>query len=82
MMYVLDEEELVPSAMVYPGSTIEVQQIVGWANKYRIPVFPISMGRNCRLSRFSFNRNEYILTSSPCSWLWRSSASRPGLRLD
>ncbi|KAI3337199.1 vanillyl alcohol oxidase [Xylariaceae sp. AK1471] len=46
MMYVLDEDELVPSAMVYPGTTKEVQQIVRWANKYRIPVFPISMGRN------------------------------------
>ncbi|KAJ2987802.1 hypothetical protein NUW58_g4311 [Xylaria curta] len=46
MMYVLDEEELVPSAMVYPGSTEEVQQIVRWANKYGIPISPISMGRN------------------------------------
>ncbi|KAI8628720.1 vanillyl alcohol oxidase [Xylariaceae sp. FL1651] len=46
MMYIIDEEELVPSAIVYPGSTEEVQQIVGWANKYHIPIFPISMGRN------------------------------------
>lgn len=47
MMAVVDDEELVPSAMVYPGSTEEVQQIVLWANKYKIPIFPISMGRNC-----------------------------------
>ncbi|KAI1306378.1 hypothetical protein F5Y03DRAFT_354596 [Xylaria venustula] len=46
MMHVLGEEELVPSAVVYPGSTEEVQQIVKWANNYRIPIFPISMGRN------------------------------------
>ncbi|KAI0593941.1 hypothetical protein F4775DRAFT_606945 [Biscogniauxia sp. FL1348] len=46
MMYVLDEEELVASAMVYPGSTEEVQKIVLWANKHGIPIFPISMGRN------------------------------------
>jgi len=50
MMTILDEEELVASAVVYPGSTEEVQQIVHWANKYRIPIFPISMGRNCLLS--------------------------------
>lgn len=53
MMHVLDDEELVPSAMVYPGSTEEVQHIVRWANKYGIPIFPISMGRNCRISIFS-----------------------------
>lgn len=47
MMYVLDQQDLVPSAMVYPGSTEEVQQVVRWANNYRIPIFPISMGRNC-----------------------------------
>ncbi|KAI1268377.1 vanillyl alcohol oxidase [Xylariaceae sp. FL1019] len=46
MMYVIDQEELVPSAIVYPGSTEEVQHIVQWANKFRIPIFPISMGRN------------------------------------
>ncbi|KAK4112666.1 vanillyl alcohol oxidase [Canariomyces notabilis] len=46
MMTILDEEEFVASAIVYPGSTEEVQQIVLWANKYRIPIFPISMGRN------------------------------------
>ncbi len=47
MMTILDEEEFVASAVVYPGSTEEVQQIVGWANKYRVPIFPISLGRNC-----------------------------------
>jgi len=47
MMTILDEEELVASAVVYPSTTEEVQQIVLWANKYRVPIFPISMGRNC-----------------------------------
>ncbi|KAH8899922.1 FAD-linked oxidase-like protein [Thozetella sp. PMI_491] len=46
MMTILDEEELVASAVVYPSSTEEVQKIVLWANKYGIPIFPISMGRN------------------------------------
>lgn len=46
-MAVLDEEELVASAVVYPGSPDEVQDIVEWANKHLIPIFPISMGRNC-----------------------------------
>lgn len=49
MMHILDDEELVPSAMVYPGSTEEVQHVVRWANKYSIPIFPISMGRNRRI---------------------------------
>ncbi|RYP46676.1 hypothetical protein DL768_007148 [Monosporascus sp. mg162] len=46
MMAIVDDEELVPSAIVYPGSTEEVQQVVLWANKHKIPIFPISMGRN------------------------------------
>ncbi len=46
MMTILDEEELVASAVVFPGSTQEVQQVVRWANKHLIPIFPISMGRN------------------------------------
>ncbi len=49
MMTILDEEELVASAVAYPGSTDEVQKVVIWANKYGIPIFPISMGRNCTL---------------------------------
>ncbi len=46
MMAVVDEEEFVASAVVYPGSTSEVQQVVLWANKWSVPIFPISMGRN------------------------------------
>ncbi|KAK3353810.1 hypothetical protein B0T25DRAFT_545411 [Lasiosphaeria hispida] len=46
MMTILDDEELVASAVVYPSSTEEVQGIVQWANKHHVPIFPISMGRN------------------------------------
>ncbi|KAI1453735.1 vanillyl alcohol oxidase [Annulohypoxylon moriforme] len=46
LMAVVDDEELVPSAIVYPSNTKEVQKIVLWANKYKIPINPISMGRN------------------------------------
>lgn len=46
MMTILDEEEFVASAVVYPSTTEEVQDIVRWANKHLIPIFPISMGRN------------------------------------
>lgn len=46
--HLLDQEELVSSATFYPGSTEEVQQIVRWANEFEIPIYPISMGRNCK----------------------------------
>ncbi|KAF2267574.1 glycolate oxidase [Lojkania enalia] len=44
--HVVDQEDLVSSAVAYPESTTEVQTIVKWANKYSIPLWPISMGRN------------------------------------
>lgn len=53
-MTILDEEEFVASALVYPGSTEEVQKVVRWANKYLIPIFPISMGRNRMCSLIPF----------------------------
>ena len=43
---IMDEEETVSSAVVYPGSVPEVQLVVKWANKHLIPLYPISMGRN------------------------------------
>lgn len=46
MMPILDSEEFIASAVVYPGSVAEVQIIVKWANKHLIPLFPISIGRN------------------------------------
>ncbi|KAI1080585.1 vanillyl alcohol oxidase [Whalleya microplaca] len=44
--HIADQEELVSSAVVYPGSTAEVQTTVRWANKFGIPIYPISLGRN------------------------------------
>ncbi|KAI0119686.1 putative vanilly-alcohol oxidase [Daldinia grandis] len=44
--HITDQEELVSSAVVYPGSTEEVQTTVRWANKFGIPIYPISIGRN------------------------------------
>ena len=44
--HVIDQEELVCSAIAYPSSTSEVQAIVKWANEFNIPIWPISMGRN------------------------------------
>ncbi len=34
------------SAVVYPSTTPEVQSIARWANQHKIPIYPISMGRN------------------------------------
>lgn len=46
-MHISEESDFVASVVVYPSSTEEVQTIVQWANTYRIPVSPISIGRNC-----------------------------------
>jgi FAD/FMN-containing dehydrogenase len=37
---------MVCSALAYPSSVSEVQSIVRWANEFKIPIWPISMGRN------------------------------------
>lgn len=44
---ILDDEELVASAVVYPADVDEVEAAVAWANEHLIPLYPISMGRNC-----------------------------------
>jgi FAD/FMN-containing dehydrogenase len=44
--HIIDQEALVASAVVYPGSTADVQAIVRWANATGYPVYPISLGRN------------------------------------
>jgi FAD/FMN-containing dehydrogenase len=41
-----EPEERVASAAVAPTKVEEVQQVVRTANKYRIPLYPISTGRN------------------------------------
>lgn len=44
--HIAKQEELVCSAVLYPSSTDEVQEIVRWANRHLIPIYPISIGRN------------------------------------
>jgi 4-cresol dehydrogenase (hydroxylating) len=45
--YIKDEpNELIPSAAVGPDSTEQVQAIVRTANKYKIPLYAISTGKN------------------------------------
>ena len=41
-----EAEERVASAAVAPASTEEVQQIVRTANRYRVPLYAISTGKN------------------------------------
>jgi (+)-pinoresinol hydroxylase len=41
-----EPEELVASAAVAPASTEQVQQIVRIANRYKVPLYPISTGKN------------------------------------
>jgi 4-cresol dehydrogenase (hydroxylating) len=42
----VDDDRFTPSAAVLPGSTEDVQAIMKIANEYRIPVSPISTGKN------------------------------------
>jgi len=42
----VEYDDFVSSAKVAPRSTEETQFIVRWANKHRIPIYPISIGRN------------------------------------
>ncbi|HKJ73949.1 MAG TPA: FAD-dependent oxidoreductase, partial [Alphaproteobacteria bacterium] len=41
-----DGKEIVPSAAVAPDSAEEVQAVVRIANEYKIPIYPVSTGRN------------------------------------
>src|SRR5688572_27943213 len=46
--YIKDQpNELIPSAAVGPNTTEQVQAIVRTANKYKIPVYAISTGKDC-----------------------------------
>jgi (+)-pinoresinol hydroxylase len=42
----LEEDELLPSAAVAPASVEEVQAVVRAANRHKIPLYPISTGKN------------------------------------
>lgn len=43
---IMDQDDLVASCVVYPGNVEDVQIIVRWANKFLVPLWPISIGRN------------------------------------
>lgn len=44
--HLMDGDYFVSSAAVYPGSVEDVQTVVKWANKWKIPLYSISLGRN------------------------------------
>lgn len=44
------QDQFVNSAVCCPGSSEQVQAVVRWANKWLIPIYPISMGRNLGMS--------------------------------
>jgi hypothetical protein len=44
--HILDQDDLLASAVCWPGSTDDVVATVKWANKWNIPLWPISVGRN------------------------------------
>jgi 4-cresol dehydrogenase (hydroxylating) len=47
--HTLPDADHIPSAVLFPDSTAAVQTIVRLANQHRVPLFPISMGRNLGL---------------------------------
>lgn len=47
--HTLPDADHVPPAILYPGSTDDVQTIVALANQFRVPLFPISAGQNLGL---------------------------------
>lgn len=75
MMTILDEEEFVAGAVVYPGNTDEVVKIVKWANRWLVPIFPISMGRN---RKFSQPNNHGGVGADENSGLWRRRSASEG----
>ena len=46
LFYVLEKDTFLASAVVAPGSTEDVVEIVKLAKKYLTPLWPTSMGRN------------------------------------
>ncbi|KAH7090012.1 hypothetical protein FB567DRAFT_316300 [Paraphoma chrysanthemicola] len=46
LFYVLEKDVFLASAVVSPGSVEDVSQIVKLANKYLLPLWPTSLGRN------------------------------------
>ena len=70
------QDEFVNSAICSPGSVEQVQAVVRWANKWLIPIYPISMGRNLGLGNYS-TLNGSCLTVPR---IWRCSCTSPRIR--
>ncbi len=58
-----EPEERIASGALAPVSTEQVQQVVRIANRYRIPLYPISTGREPRLRRLGAR-------ATPAAWCW------------
>jgi (+)-pinoresinol hydroxylase len=73
-----EEEERVPSAAVAPANVEEVQAVVKIANQYKIPLWPVSTGKN-----LGYGGTSPVLSGTPCFELLsvsptsRHVASRP-----
>ncbi|MCK9508696.1 MAG: FAD-binding oxidoreductase [Pigmentiphaga sp.] len=60
--HTLPGPDVPPTAVVYPGSVKEVQAVVNAANRYRVPLHPISMGNNMSLgTRAAAKPNQVIV---------------------
>ena len=59
---VSEPEEKVASAAVAPESTEQVQEIIRIANEFRIPLYPISTGRN-----LGYGGSAPVLRAASCS---------------
>ncbi|KAM0752298.1 Asp170ser mutant of vanillyl-alcohol oxidase [Meredithblackwellia eburnea MCA 4105] len=44
--YMLDQDTFASCGAVYPADTEDVVKIVKWANEFKVPLWPISIGRN------------------------------------
>lgn len=68
-LYALDDEDyFVNSAVCAPGSVEQTQAVVKWANKWLIPIYAISMGRNLGRSSTS-SLGECIFSGVPADSL-------------
>lgn len=47
------QDQFVNSAVCCPGNSEQVQAVVGWANQWLIPIYPVSMGRNLGMTKSS-----------------------------
>lgn len=61
-----EDSEPIPSAALAPKSTQEVQAIVKIANEFKIPLFPISTGKNLGYGASAPNRRGDVVVDLKC----------------